>query len=220
MAMDASKYFAKNHKDLRGWIDYKIALGPYSNFVVELLGSKKDKLVLDDGSGNGRFSIAMAREGARVVAVDINKLILKEAKKRTKREKLSDLIDFVQGDVQNLPFKGDVFDKVLCVHNLWCIPDYKAAVGEMFRTLKSGGKVVADHLNLLNWRIFYAECLYRLWKILRKNPTPVFYRTPKQILESFMMFRIEIFSLTSPKKTIVNKGKKRSAPRLVIRGSK
>lgn len=220
MAMDASKYFAKNHKALRGWISYRIALGPYSNFVIKLLGSKKDKLVLDDGSGNGRFSIAMAKEGARVVAVDINKLILKKAKKWTKREKLSDLIDFVQGDIQNLPFKGDVFDKVLCVHNLWCISDYEAAVAEMFRTLKSGGKVVADHLNLLNWRIFCAECLYILRKILRQNPTPVFYRTPKQILQPFAAFRTEIFSVTSPKKTIVNRGKKRSAPRLIIRGSK
>ena len=218
--MDASKYFAKNHKDLRGWIGYKMTLDPYSYFLTKLLGPKKDKLVLDDGSGNGRFSVAMAKEGARVVALDINKLILKTAKKWTKQGKLSDLIDFVQGDIQNLPFKGDVFDKVLCAHNLWCIPNYKAAVAEMFRTLKSGGRVVTDHLNLLNWRVLRAECLNILGKILRQNPTPVFYRTPKQILQPFATFRTEIFSLTSPKKTIVNRGKKRSAPRLIIRGSK
>jgi len=161
----------------------------------------------------------MARNGAKVLALDLSKSLLKRASKTIKQQKLQDLIDLVQGDVQNLPFKEGVFDRLLCAHNLWYIPNYEAAVAEMFRTLKSEGKLVADHLNLLNLGVLWSQCFYILSRVARRNPTPVFYRTPKQILQPFAAFRTEIFGLALSRKQTIE-GKKTLTPRLIVRVSR
>jgi ubiquinone/menaquinone biosynthesis C-methylase UbiE len=220
IAVDTTNYFVKNHSDLDGWTSYDISLDQYSQSLVDLLDLKKDDLVLDDGCGNGRFSMAMALGGTRVVALDVNKFILKAATKWSRQMKLSNCLDLVLGDIQNLPFKEGIFDRLLCAHNLWYVSNYQVAVSEMFRTLKSGGKVVVDHLNILNRRILLANCLYVLRKVLKRNPTPVFFRTPKEILQPFGAFIIRVYSLSNSNKTTVDIGSKALTPRLIISGSK
>jgi len=180
IALDSRKYFVKNHEDLDGWMGYEISPDPYSQSLVRLLNPMKDNILLDDGCGNGRFSIAMAGTGARVVALDINELMLKAVAKRARQKKLISCLDLVRGDIQNLPFKESVFDKLLCAHNLSYVPNYRAAVSEMFRTLKTGGEVVADHLNIFSWQILQIYCYYLLRRILRQNPTPIFPVHPKR----------------------------------------
>lgn len=220
ITLDPRNYFTRNHKDLEGWIGYEVSLDSYSQSLVGLLDLKKGDLVLDDGCGNGRFSVAIAKKGARVVALDINKSILRVATNLAKQEKSNNCLDPVQGDIQNLPFRESVFDKLLCAHNLWYIPNYQVAVSEMARTLKTGGKVVADHLNILNWRILLAYSLYLMRKTLRKSPTPVFFRTPKEILQPFETFITRIFSLSVSNEPIVDVKSKAWTPRLIISGSK
>jgi len=221
IALDSRKYFVKKHEDLDKWISYDISSDPYSQSLVGLLDPKKDNLVLDDGCGNGRFSIAMAMRGARVVALDINRLMLKVVAKSATQKKLINYLDLVLGDIQNLPFKESVFDRLLCAHNLWYVPNYQVAVSEMFRTLKAGGRVVADHLNILNQLIFQVYCYYLLRKILKQNPNPFFPRTPKEILLPFASFITEAYSLSvSNNETTVDVGGKTWTRRLIIRCSK
>jgi ubiquinone/menaquinone biosynthesis C-methylase UbiE len=219
--VDSRKYFVKNHENLAGWIGYEISLDSYSQSLVDLLDPEKDNIVLDDGCGNGRFSIAMARDGARIVALDVNKSMLKATAKLARQKKLISCLDLVRGDIQNLPFKESVFDRLLCAHNLWYVPNYQVAVSEMFRTLKTGGKVVTDHLNILNWQILLIYCFYLLRKLLKLNPTPFFVRTPKEILLPFASFIMEVYSLSvwSNSTTVVT-GSKALTPRLIISGWK
>jgi SAM-dependent methyltransferase len=48
----------------------------------------------------------------------------------------------VQGDVTDLRFRDASFDFVLCVHVLEHVPDDRAAIGELFRVLRPGGRAL------------------------------------------------------------------------------
>jgi ribosomal protein L11 methylase PrmA len=54
---------------------------------MALLCPKQNELILDDGTGNGRFSIAIAKKGAKVVSLDVNKQILKIAAENFRKKK-------------------------------------------------------------------------------------------------------------------------------------
>lgn len=217
--MDISNYYVHDHVSLFGWIEYQP--DDYLSFLMDLLRPKKNELILDDGSGNGRFSIAMAKKGAAVILLDINNRILKTAVESLKQNRLADKAQAVHGDIQHLPFKNNTFDKVLCVHNLWYVPNYNSAVNEMLRSLKEGGEVVIDHLNILNWRLLVNRLMNLTSKILRRNPAPIFYQTPRTILRPFREFRYEVWNPISSKgKSLLAKGGSLWAMRLIVKCSK
>jgi len=216
--MRASKYFRVDFQALRAWIKY--SENYYLRFLIDLLDPKENELTLDDGCGNGRFSVAIAEKGADVIALDLNKSLIKVTAGKAKgfRGKIAPVV----GDIQNLPFRPSVFHKVLCVHNLWVVPNYKMAIQEMFRTLKDNGEVLIDQLNLLNWKNLLTQLVYILRKILRRNPMPLFYRHPRQILKPFKAFRSEMYTLNSgrTKRLSLSKGKKILAQRIIVKGIK
>lgn len=218
--MEQTKIFKRDHKQLQYWLGY--ASDTYLNFLLGQLSPEKGELILDNGCGNGRFSIALGQKGARVVALDLNLSLLKKTAATAREEMLNRKIDFVLADMQSLPFKDDVFGKILCVHNLWCVPHYKTAVKEMLQILTKNGRMVIDHLNILNLHILLAWIQYFTAKIARRGPLPVFYRNPYEILSPFSSFQTSVFSLVikRPGHFYAIRGLDPFAPRLVIRCSK
>lgn len=77
---------------------------------------KAGNRVLDAGSGPGRFSISMAKLGARVTVLDISGNQLKLAREKIQAENLLDKIElFVKADISSLPmFPDGYFDAVIC----------------------------------------------------------------------------------------------------------
>jgi len=215
--MNKTKIFRHDHKSLQHWLEY--GSDTYLHFILSLLQPKEDVLILDNGCGNGRFSVVMGQKGARVVSLDVNLLLLKETAVRARKEMLGHRIELVLADMQSLPFRVNIFDKILCVHNLWCVPRYKIAVREMFTTLKKNGEILVDHLNLLNLSVFLAWVQYVVMKILRRSPMPVFYRIPYEILGPFAPFRTHVFSLVIKQRNqlYAMKGTNPFAPRLIIK---
>jgi ubiquinone/menaquinone biosynthesis C-methylase UbiE len=59
-----------------------------------------------------------------------------------------------------LPFPGASFDTVLCTVSLCNIPDDKAAIAEMFRVLRPGGRLILlDHVASDRRRVLAIERL-------------------------------------------------------------
>lgn len=79
---------------------------------------KKCHMVLDAGTGTGRFALYLSRRGIDVIAVDSSK----EMPLRTQRKALVDeegrRINFVLADIEHPPFNSSVFDGICSIHVL------------------------------------------------------------------------------------------------------
>ena len=99
--------------------------------------------VLDIAGGTGDLALAFARKvgpTGRVVHTDINEAML-----RTGRDRLLDAgvaLPTVVCDAEKLPFASDSFDVVSVAFGLRNMTHKEAALAEMNRVLKPGGKLL------------------------------------------------------------------------------
>ena len=96
--------------------------------------------ILDIPCGGG-FAFRGLRPGQAVqyVAADISAYMLGQARAEAGRRGVQDAIDFVQADVTALQFPDASFDLCVTYNGLHCLPDPRAALGELSRVLRPGG---------------------------------------------------------------------------------
>ena len=104
--------------------------------TVRAIAPVAGERILDVAAGTGTSSAAIARHGARVVAVDFSPGMVAEGKRKHKK------IEFVEADAEKLPFGDNEFDAVTISFGLRNIQNPKAALSEMYRVLKPGGRLV------------------------------------------------------------------------------
>jgi demethylmenaquinone methyltransferase/2-methoxy-6-polyprenyl-1,4-benzoquinol methylase len=104
--------------------------------TVRAVAPQAGERILDVAAGTGTSSAALQRSGARVVAVDFSSGMIAEGRRRHKK------VEFVEADAMSLPFGDGEFDAVTISFGLRNIKDAKAALGEMYRVLKPGGRLV------------------------------------------------------------------------------
>ena len=115
----------------------------WKRFAIEASGVRAGESVLDVAAGTGdlarRFSDRVGSRG-EVVVTDINSAML-----RSGRDRLLDagkLLPIVQCDAERLPFRSDRFDCVSIAFGLRNVSRKEAALSEMRRVLKPGGRLV------------------------------------------------------------------------------
>ena len=97
--------------------------------------------VLDLAAGTSRSSAAIAEHGARVTAADLSFGMLSEGLSQFPH------LDFVNADALALPFPDDTFDAVTISYGLRNIDDTAAALRELRRVTKPGGRVVVNEFS-------------------------------------------------------------------------
>jgi SAM-dependent methyltransferase len=109
--------------------------------------------VLDIGSGNGYVLSRYASAGAQVCGVDLTNAAVGLCRKRFALMKLPGV--FTVGNAECLPFEDETFDCVCSMGVLHHTPDTTRAVGEVFRVLRPGGRVILMfyHRNSLQYRV-------------------------------------------------------------------
>lgn len=100
----------------------------------------RGELILEVGSGSGRFTEQAANTGGTVVSLDYSYAV--EANYATNGERANVLI--VQADVFAMPFRAGTFDRVFCFGMLQHTPDPAAAFSALPRMLRGGGVLCAD----------------------------------------------------------------------------
>ena len=100
--------------------------------------------VLDVATGTGDLALELAgRPGiSRVVALDFAPRMLSNAQAKAARRNLSERVRWVLGDALTLPFANDRFLCVTSGFGLRNFTDTEAALREMARVIKPGGRVV------------------------------------------------------------------------------
>jgi len=110
--------------------------------AVEMpLSELKGKKVLEIGPGAGGHSALFAHHGAHVTSVDIT--FQRARSTSAKFELMAEKADHcaaLQGDAENLPFLEETFDIVYSNGVLHHTSDTEAAIDEVFRVLKPGGR--------------------------------------------------------------------------------
>jgi len=104
--------------------------------MVRAVAPVPGERILDVAAGTGTSSAALQRSGATVVAVDFSPGMVAEGRRKHKK------IEFIEADAEKLPFGDNEFDAVSISFGLRNIADPKAALGEMYRVLKPGGRLV------------------------------------------------------------------------------
>jgi len=100
--------------------------------------------VLDVATGTGDVAIDFARHSGAgtVVGLDRSAGMLGVARDKLRRGGLERRIGVVEGDAMDMPFDDQSFDAVTIAFGLRNLPDYAAAVREMTRVLKPGGRLL------------------------------------------------------------------------------
>jgi ubiquinone/menaquinone biosynthesis C-methylase UbiE len=108
--------------------------------VTRLADAPAGTSVLDIPCGGG-FAFRGLRPGqaVRYVAADISPYMLEQARAQARRQNVQDVIEFVEADVTALQFPDASFDLCVTYNGLHCLPDPRAALGELTRVLKPGG---------------------------------------------------------------------------------
>jgi ubiquinone/menaquinone biosynthesis C-methylase UbiE len=117
-----------------------------TEMILNLLSPKGGEIILDAGCGTGIFTLDILSSGSKVIGLDLSLSMLMRAKKKLKEYPFQ----MVLADMLNLPFQESSFDKVVSVTALEFIEDGKAAVGELFRVTKTGGRIMVATLNSLS----------------------------------------------------------------------
>ena len=97
---------------------------------------------LECGCGLATISTRLAMEGYEVTMLDLSSHALDKVKSNFKR--LGLIGDFVQDDINDMPFEDKTFDLVLSFGVLEHFKDISKPVAEMVRVLKPGGVFFAD----------------------------------------------------------------------------
>lgn len=93
-------------------------------------------LVLEAGVGTG-LNIPHYRAGFRVIALDRGEHFLARARKRARGNPAA--VEFVRGDVQDLPFPGATFDTAVSAFLFCSVKQPERGLRELHRVLKPGG---------------------------------------------------------------------------------
>ncbi len=97
----------------------------------------EDRAVLDAGCGNGDYAAFFERSGARSVsAIDVSAGSLRTARRNTRTASA------YQASLSELPFPTAAFDTIWSWGVLHYVPDPTAALREIGRTLRPGGRAV------------------------------------------------------------------------------
>jgi ubiquinone/menaquinone biosynthesis C-methylase UbiE len=120
-----------------------------SDRLVELAKINPDSRVLDIATGIGEPAITAAtkiRNGngcGHVLATDMSSQMLSIAKQRASSLGLQDLIEFREGDAETISLPASTFDAVLCRWGLMFLPDLRAGLSNIYRSLVEGGRLAA-----------------------------------------------------------------------------
>lgn len=113
---------------------------PVAGHLVRFAQIAPGEAVLDVGTGTGVVALTAARQGARVTGLDLTPELLELARDNARIARHEDIV-WTEGDAEQLPYPDASFDVVLSQFGHMFAPRAEAAMAEMRRVLRPGGRV-------------------------------------------------------------------------------
>ncbi len=121
--------------------------------MLELANVKRNDIVYDLGSGDGRIVITAAQKyGSRGVGYDIDPQRIKEANENARTAGVTDRVRFVQGDL----FEADLSEAT--VVTLYLLPEVNLKLHpKLLKELKPGTRIVSHNYHFGDWEPIRTE---------------------------------------------------------------
>ncbi len=129
----------------------------YSNWIISNYNIKRGMKVLELGCGTGGLWEGhedMVSRCGKLVLTDFSEGMLETARKNLGER---DNIEYIQADIQYLPFEENSFDVVIANSMLYHVPDIDRGIREVRRVLKPGGVFYCATLGENNFPELLAE---------------------------------------------------------------
>jgi phosphatidylethanolamine/phosphatidyl-N-methylethanolamine N-methyltransferase len=122
---------------------------PRHRYAIQSLDIQPGQRVLDVGVGTG-LSLSLYPRHARVTGIDLSNKMLREAQKKVRRERLSQ-VTLLEMDASRLCFPDNTFDFVVAAFVISVVPDPVQVIAEMKRVTKPEGQlIIINHFQSQN----------------------------------------------------------------------
>jgi len=112
--------------------------------VVKIVGENNPKQILDIATGTGDLALMMAEtlNPDKVIGLDISAGMLEVGKQKITKAKLSEKIDMIVGDSEDMPFEDNTFDVITVSFGVRNFANLDKGIQEIARVLKPTGVLV------------------------------------------------------------------------------
>lgn len=115
----------------------------WRNKVIALVSGKNPTIILDIATGTGDLVILMSKTSAKkIIGLDISPGMLAVGQKKIVKAQLTNRIEMVLGDSENMDFPNDYFDAITVSFGIRNFENLEKGLSEIYRVLKPGGLFV------------------------------------------------------------------------------
>ncbi|RAJ22282.1 demethylmenaquinone methyltransferase/2-methoxy-6-polyprenyl-1,4-benzoquinol methylase [Gelidibacter algens] len=111
--------------------------------VVDIVAQSNANRILDIATGTGDLAINLAQTSAQeIIGLDISDGMLEVGRKKIADRKLSNKIQMLLGDSENMPFEDHSFDAITVAFGVRNFENLEKGLSEILRVLKPNGTFV------------------------------------------------------------------------------
>lgn len=108
--------------------------------VVKIIGNSNPDSILDIATGTGDLAINLTKtKASKIVGLDISKGMLRVGRKKIEKLQLTNTIELVFGDSENIPFENNSFDAITVAFGVRNFENLEKGLSEIYNVLKPGG---------------------------------------------------------------------------------
>jgi demethylmenaquinone methyltransferase/2-methoxy-6-polyprenyl-1,4-benzoquinol methylase len=131
-----------NYDNLNRVISFGIDI-KWRKKVLQIVSKSNPKIILDIATGTGDLAILMAQTNAeKIIGLDISAGMLEVGVKKIASKNLSNTIEMILADSENMPFEDNYFDAITVAFGVRNFENLEKGLAEILRVLKPNGVFV------------------------------------------------------------------------------
>lgn len=115
------------------------------NIIKELSEINPGEIILDIGTGTGRFAFELAKERGKIIGLDPSKAMIQVFQKKINKENYQEQIELVIADANLLPFRERSIEHCISINVLNHVANYDSVLNEINRVLQNQSKFIANY---------------------------------------------------------------------------
>jgi demethylmenaquinone methyltransferase / 2-methoxy-6-polyprenyl-1,4-benzoquinol methylase len=128
------------------FLNHFLSLGIDKNWrkkTALILKKNNPKHILDVATGTGDLAITLNKilQPDKITGIDISEEMIRIGKQKLQREKLSEKIELIWGDSEDIPFENNKFDAATVAFGVRNFENLEKGLDEMHRILREGGQL-------------------------------------------------------------------------------